>query len=205
MSISQAYYLAFKARAKLSSEAARPSHNLRLIVGHANLLDLLMLKLAGGEASSFSQSIRGDIKNQDIHTWAEATEKPEYCCGLGNANLDPSSSSESDSNDREDIEVIAIPLCRVLLRHMDSDTEDIFRGNNGEDHTKLARSLSHSAQPPEFNNDLDSSVYYNHRRLHSRPRSGGLLLQRSHSTNTTLLSLCSGVAYHSPSDAACLL
>ncbi|KAK3933680.1 hypothetical protein QBC46DRAFT_230105, partial [Diplogelasinospora grovesii] len=59
MSVTQTYSLAHKARAKLSSEAARSNHNLRLLVGHANLLDSLMLKLADTERqqeSWFDQS-----------------------------------------------------------------------------------------------------------------------------------------------------
>lgn len=61
MSITQTYFLAHKARAKLSSEAGRPDHNLRLLVGHANLLDTLMLELADAEReqeSWFNQSVR---------------------------------------------------------------------------------------------------------------------------------------------------
>lgn len=46
MSITQTYYLAHTARGKLSHEAAQADHNLRLLVGHANLLDSLMLELA---------------------------------------------------------------------------------------------------------------------------------------------------------------
>ncbi|KAH8661827.1 hypothetical protein BGZ61DRAFT_593629 [Ilyonectria robusta] len=49
MFITQTYYLAHKARVKLSSEAARADHDLRLLVSHANLLDSLMLELADTE------------------------------------------------------------------------------------------------------------------------------------------------------------
>lgn len=46
MSVTQIYYLAHKARAKFSREAAQPDHDLRLLVGHANMLDSLMIELA---------------------------------------------------------------------------------------------------------------------------------------------------------------
>ena len=62
MSITRVYYLANKVWAKLSSEASRPDHNLRLLVGHANLLDLLMLELTDAECeqeSWFNQSMQG--------------------------------------------------------------------------------------------------------------------------------------------------
>jgi hypothetical protein len=67
MSITQTYYLAHKARAKLSNEAARSDHNLRLLVGHANLLDSLMIELADAEReqeSWFNQSVRGAAESQ---------------------------------------------------------------------------------------------------------------------------------------------
>ncbi len=38
-------YLAYKAREKLFLEASRPNHNLRVLVGHANLLDHFVLLL----------------------------------------------------------------------------------------------------------------------------------------------------------------
>ena len=49
MSITQTYYLAHKARTKLSREAAPPDHDLHQLVGHANLFDSLMLELADAE------------------------------------------------------------------------------------------------------------------------------------------------------------
>lgn len=41
----QAYLLAHKARAKLSLELSRHDNNLQRLVGHANLLDSIMLHL----------------------------------------------------------------------------------------------------------------------------------------------------------------
>lgn len=49
MSITQTYFLAHTARGKLSSEAARSDHDLRLLVGHANLLDSLTVDLQEAE------------------------------------------------------------------------------------------------------------------------------------------------------------
>ena len=49
MLATEAYSLASKARAKLSFEASRADHNLRRMVGHANLLDSLMLDIAKAE------------------------------------------------------------------------------------------------------------------------------------------------------------
>ncbi|KAF3483001.1 uncharacterized protein GIQ15_02325 [Arthroderma uncinatum] len=61
MSLSQTYVLAHTARAKLSREAARADHELRLLVGHANMLDNLMVELAEAEKEReawFNHNIR---------------------------------------------------------------------------------------------------------------------------------------------------
>lgn len=46
MPVAETYFLASKARSKLSREASRHDHNLRILVSHANLLDNLMDSLA---------------------------------------------------------------------------------------------------------------------------------------------------------------
>jgi len=104
MSLTQTYFLAHTARAKLSKEAARADHDLRLLVGHANLLDSLMLDLAEAEKeqeSWFNQSVRGanGHSEEPRHIqWADALiEEPEH-------DWDPeddSSDSESDSDDSD--------------------------------------------------------------------------------------------------------
>ena len=76
MSVTQTYYLADTARVKLSSEAARADHNLRLIVGHANLLASLMLELAKAKQEQknwFNQSVKratGTEKSRKHIQWA---------------------------------------------------------------------------------------------------------------------------------------
>jgi len=135
MSIAQTYFLAHKARAKLSSEAARPNHNLRLLVGHANLLDSLMLELADAERqqeSWFNESVRGassynssddSTSSEERHVqWADTIiEEPEHDWCAEDAESDSDSASDDseisyDENDydEEDIEMAdAVPLCRV--------------------------------------------------------------------------------------------
>jgi len=175
MSIAQTYFLAHKARAKLSSEAARPDHNLRLLVGHANLLDSLMLELADAEReqeSWFNQSVRGashttsptpsPASSQDRHIqWADTiVEEPEHDWQAEDAESDSDSSdSDSDFDDEEDIEMAdAVALRRIpshaLLPKMaytkydDEDEEDDYdMDEDEEDFAQLAlqRSPSHSA------------------------------------------------------------
>ena len=110
MSITQTYYLAHKARGKLSSEAARPDHNLRLLVGHANLLDSLMLELAEAEQEQetwFNQSVKKASKPAEPRhiQWADAVvEDPEADWQVEDADSSDSSESDSDYSSDEDIE-----------------------------------------------------------------------------------------------------
>ncbi|KAF8246256.1 hypothetical protein K440DRAFT_632223 [Wilcoxina mikolae CBS 423.85] len=88
MSITQTFYLAHKARGKLSSEASRSDHNLRLLVGHANLLDSLMIHLADAEAEQerwYYNTVRGNERD-----WAESE-------GYGSLATDYESDSDSDT------------------------------------------------------------------------------------------------------------
>jgi len=168
MSITQTYYLAHKARGKLSSEAARPDHNLRLLVGHANLLDSLMLELADAEReqeSWFNQSVRGaSPKSEERHVqWADTVvEEPEEDWEAEDADSDSSSDDGSDFGDDDDVEMAdAVPLRRVQSHSVTpptSDEEDDF-DNDDEDYAKLTltRSPSHPASPPELDLDSDSS------------------------------------------------
>ncbi|EFW98679.1 hypothetical protein CMQ_4531 [Grosmannia clavigera kw1407] len=115
MSITQTYFLAHKARAKLSSQAARPDHNLRLLVGHANLLDTLMLELADAEReqeSWFNQSVRVASPAQspaaashksDRHVqWADAIVEEESEEDWEADDSDVSSDTSSDYTEDED-------------------------------------------------------------------------------------------------------
>ncbi|EPE10128.1 hypothetical protein F503_05223 [Ophiostoma piceae UAMH 11346] len=107
MSITQTYFLAHKARAKLSSQAARSDHNLRLLVGHANLLDTLMLELADAEReqeSWFNQSVQQSSapapqdKTDRRVQWADTIiEEPEEDWQAEDADNDSASDATSDS------------------------------------------------------------------------------------------------------------
>lgn len=172
MSITQTYFLAHKARAKLSHEAARPDHNLRLLVGHANLLDSLMLELADAEReqeSWFNQSVRGATKSGERHVqWADTViEEPEEDWQAEDADSD-SSDSDSDFDDGEDVEMADVVSFRrvpannkivPVLRNTDSYDDMEEDDNDEEDYAQLTltRSPSHSASPPELDHDLDSS------------------------------------------------
>ncbi|KAI3336599.1 hypothetical protein HD806DRAFT_528198 [Xylariaceae sp. AK1471] len=168
MSITQTYFLAHKARAKLSTEAARPDHNLRLLVGHANLLDSLMLDLADAEReqeSWFNQSVRGAApKTQERHVqWADSVAEEEEDWEADSSDSD----DDSDLDDDEDVEMFdAAPLSRVpshafipsspTLPKMEED-EDFEEDDEDFAHLGLTRSPSHSGSPPELEHDSESS------------------------------------------------
>lgn len=174
MSVTQTYYLAHKARAKLSREAAQPDHNLRLLVGHANLLDSLMLDLADAEReqeSWFNQSVRGaSPKTEERHVqWADSI--PERTEEDWEADSSDSESDDSvDEEEDDDIEMAdAIPLTRVPSHHayvpaspkLDTMEADFEEDEEEEDYDALTltRTTSHfvATSPPELDHDSDSS------------------------------------------------
>ena len=62
------YSVASTARTKLGREAQRADHDLRLLVGHANLLDTLMVELADAEREQeawFNQSVKKASKPEE--------------------------------------------------------------------------------------------------------------------------------------------
>jgi hypothetical protein len=134
MSVTQTYFLAHTARGKLSSEASRADHDLRLLVGHANLLDSLMLELAEAEQeqeSWFNQSVHKASKptEQKHIQWADTVvEDPE----AEDADSSDSSDSDSDYSSSEEIE-----------------------DDGAEDYEELGLTLtqSHGASPPDLEHD----------------------------------------------------
>lgn len=178
MSITQTYFLAHKARAKLSREAGQPDHNLRLLVGHANLLDSLMLDLAEAEReqeSWFNQSVRGAApKTEERHIqWADSIPTRNDA----DWEADDSSDSDSDSDLSEDDEDDDVEMADAIsyrraragsvvpsspqLSHMgvgEIDEDEVDEDEEDIDSLTLTRSPSHTAaSPPELDLDSDAS------------------------------------------------
>lgn len=177
MSLTQTYYLAHKARAKLSHEAAMPDHNLRLLVGHANLLDSLMLELADAEReqeSWFNQSVRNAQHQPEKK--AESNKHIQWADTIvEDDDYSDSDSDDSDMEDDEDVEMADV----VSLRRVPSNTNfqktaapasprmevvevDMEEDDDEEDYAELTltRSPSHSltsSPPPELEQDFDES------------------------------------------------
>lgn len=159
MTVTQTYYLAHTARGKLSSEASRSDHNLRLLVGHANLLDSLMIELAEAEQeqeSWFNNSVKNASPSQSKHIqWADSiVEEPEEDWQAEDADSD-SSDSDSEYDDDEDMDMSA-PLSRVAS-HVQEAQEEEYEDDQEEDYESLSlvRSPSHSQSPPELSHDSE--------------------------------------------------
>lgn len=164
MSITQTYLVAHLARSKLSKEAGRGDHDLRLLVGHANLLDGLMLDLANAEKEQESWF------DMTVKSAAKASEEPKHIQWVEPTTLDDtvtedvfeeSSDSESDSDDDEDEIHVALqtpihkapqPPTTITLSEIDDDEE---MEDDFEDDLALTRTSS--AHPPELlHEDSDS-------------------------------------------------
>ncbi|KAG5945069.1 hypothetical protein E4U59_006436 [Claviceps monticola] len=108
MSITQTYYLAHKARAKLAHEAAQPDHRLRFLVGHANLLDSLMVELVDAEREQerwYNQSVRGPSSPSERHVqWADRIV--EQADEDYDSSSDSGSEPDSDLDDEDSVQMI---------------------------------------------------------------------------------------------------
>ncbi|KAI9820277.1 MAG: hypothetical protein M1827_005899 [Pycnora praestabilis] len=167
MSITQTYYLAHTARGKLSAEASRADHDLRLLVGHANLLDSLMLDLADAEREQerwFNQTVKGARKasEEPKHIqWADTiVEDPEESWEAEDAE---SSDSDSEYDEAEDMNMdIAVPLrkapslpSRMTVNSIEVHDEFDDEYEDEEEYGDLALTRTSSHQPPELLHDSD--------------------------------------------------
>lgn len=167
MSLTQTYYVASTARTKLGREAGRADHNLRVLVGHANLLDSLMVELADAEREQeawFNDSVKKAGKTEEPRhvQWIDTIEEsPE------DEEEDSESDSDSDIYD-EDAEQFAVPLRRVrsppvtfsameVDEEMSEDEEDEdYEDFAYDDELALTRTPSQHAPPELMHDDSDS-------------------------------------------------
>lgn len=151
MSLTQTYYIASTARSKLSREASRADHDLRLLVGHANLLDTLMIELQDAEREQeawFNESIKASKPEP-------ATRHIQWIDSIAEELEEDSSDEESDDEsfyDEDDDFVRATPSTySVSTVEVDDDEFEDFEFD--AEHA-LTRVDSH---PPELvHGDSDS-------------------------------------------------
>ena len=163
MSLTQTYYLAHTARGKLSKEAARGDHNLRLLVGHANLLDGLMLDLANAEQeqeSWFNKSVKSNntVEEPRHVQWAD-TISEDFEEAVEEEFYAESSDSDSESDDEEEATVVhsttppSAPQATFAAADLDED--EAMEDEDYEDDLALTRTSS--SHPPELlHEDSDS-------------------------------------------------
>jgi hypothetical protein len=161
MSLTQTYYLAHTARGKLSKEAARADHDLRLLVGHANLLDGLMLDLADAEQEQESWF------NSTIAKAASTTPPPptepkhiQWSDNLPATSEEYDDDSDSSSEDESEDEIsyaTSAPLRRLRSPPAVIISEEAIEDDEDEDDEdlRLVRTPSRSS-PPELLHEHDS-------------------------------------------------
>lgn len=174
--ITQTYSLAHMARRKLAREASRPDLHLPRLVGHANLLDSLMLELGRAEREQQQKQQPVNVTVQRVSKsdtsrhvqWADCVVvESEEDWNLSDAESD-NDEEELDSDEFPDMEANMVSLQRVpshrnlstmttqnvfscasLMSYSDDDVDEDF------DVLQLEYSPSHC--PPELDNDSDSS------------------------------------------------
>lgn len=160
MSLTQTYYIASSARSKLGREASKADHTLRKLVGHANLLDNLMIELADAEREQeawFNQSVRKASKPEEPRhiQWVDTIPEED----------DEQSDDESDADSEfdEDEEMYDIPLRKIksppvtlssaaiIDEDMDAEYEE-----EEDDEYALRRVPSNRNSPPELTYEEES-------------------------------------------------
>jgi hypothetical protein len=172
MSISQTYLVASTARSKLGKEATRADHNLRRLVGHANLLDALMAELRDAEREQeawFNRSVRraqhdeqadGAAARQHIRWADDIVEDEEAVEDDADSDSGIDSDSDSDSCNGEDDFDMSLPQLRgvrspsvAISSSQQAIDEDMYEDLEDAPELQLVRTASH---PPELVDDDDS-------------------------------------------------
>ncbi|KAK7180292.1 uncharacterized protein CC84DRAFT_1203745 [Paraphaeosphaeria sporulosa] len=157
MSLTQTYYIAASARSKLGKEACRADHDLRLLVGHANLLDSLMIELQDAERQQeawFHSTVAKAQKSEEPRhiQWADSIPEDDD-------DDSSDSDSESDYYDEEgDFDMVMprrIAQAPVQISTIEVDDED-DQYDDLEDDEGLALTRVPSQSPPELVHDEDS-------------------------------------------------
>lgn len=76
----QAYFIASTARKKLNTEAAQPDLHLRILVGHANMLDTIMKYTIDNENHLYKSATSKSSKRAVRRPWpiAQPTEPKDH-------------------------------------------------------------------------------------------------------------------------------
>jgi len=161
MSLTQTYYIAASARSKLGKEACRADHDLRLLVGHANLLDSLMIELQDAERqqeawfhSTVAKANKAEKqqKQQQHIQWVDRIEEDA-------AEDDSEDDSDSDFYDEDgDFDMASLPrrLVQSPVQITTTEMDDDDQYDDEENDADLALTRVSSQSPPELVHDEDS-------------------------------------------------
>ncbi|TKA63946.1 hypothetical protein B0A55_12956, partial [Friedmanniomyces simplex] len=163
MSLTQTYDVASTARSKLGRETNREDHNLRWLVGHANLLDTLMLDLADAEREQdawFTQSHQNRIKTERpnyIH-WEETI--PEQDEEESDDESAAGSANDEDADEAYNISGrnFASPPVQIESSVVELDDDSDEDEENDEQHA-LMRVPSSRHSPPELMDDSSDATH----------------------------------------------
>ena len=153
MSITQSYFLAHSARGKLSKEASRSDHDLRLLVGHANLLDSLMVDLANAEQEQerwFNQSVNKveEQRAQKVDTIVEDEAEDEE-------EVEEDSDDESDYDEEEIRSIRQVSNATITTTEIEIEEPEFEDDEEDNLDLTLTRSPSRHAAP-ELSSDSES-------------------------------------------------
>ncbi|KAL9049164.1 MAG: hypothetical protein Q9162_007360 [Coniocarpon cinnabarinum] len=178
MTITQTYFLAHTARGKLSHEAARGDHDLRLLVGHANLLDSLTVELQEAEREQDAWFEKTVAESRKPAEPKRVQFKDDVAKVAAADEAEMSDDSDADSEDSDDEDIYAqptVPEVPAQLVHSlrtrsksppplpaveeEEDEDEDYYDDVDMDNEELAlqRVPSHSASPPELVHDSDDS------------------------------------------------
>lgn len=205
MSLTQVYGVASTARSKLGREASRADHNLRRLVGHANLLDGLMIELAEAEresASWFDESIRNASQPEEPRKvqWMDqiAEEYEEETAEDSDSESD--AGSDIDEEDAEMFNSIPMPKIRsapitIESAVLDDDEEMDYDEEEYEDELALQRSPSKHS-PPELVQDAEDSDSEDEESFPSSPED--IQLHLSEKERTAIVTTSFGLQDYAP-------
>ena len=153
MSLTSTYMVASTARSKLGREAGRADHNLRLLVGHANLLDSLMIELQEAEREQeawFNQSVRK----------ASKPEEPRHIQWMDEIAEEDDSDDEDDMEDEDEI-LFEMPVRRMKTGPVEISSSAIeedaeYDEDSDDDELALQRTPSKHS-PPELSYEEEDS------------------------------------------------
>lgn len=155
MSLTNTYMVASTARSKLGREAGRSDHNLRLLVGHANLLDSLMLELQEAEREQeawFNQAVRKASK-------PEEPRRVQWMDQINEFEEDESSDDEDEGSEFDEEEElfdldrpirIQSPAIEITSAELMDDELDAEYDEDYEDNELSLQRSPSKYSPPEL-------------------------------------------------------